>query len=316
MYQLTRPTNESYIPSDDLLSAINTALLLNKPLLLTGEPGTGKTECADFIARQLKRQFPESFHREEALRFNTKSVSVYNDLNYNYDAVEHFNHKGELPKESFISLRSMGMALMGSHPENPDWYTFKNYKKDVVSRGCGYGSVVLIDEIDKAPRDFPNDILAELEKPPFKFRIKELDELEIVQNPEKPVVVIISSNNEKGLPDAFLRRCVFHYIDFPSNEKLLDIVKSNLAADNPFYSDAINLFVEIRNLRELNKKPATSELIDWIACLVSKELMTSDLKDLKNASPEYLRKLEETLGVIAKSKYDSNSIKRKIGTVN
>jgi MoxR-like ATPase len=311
--QITRNENDYYKPSAELLAAVNTALFLQRPLLLSGDPGTGKTECADFIARQLQQLHPDKFNFNRALRFNTKSVSQSSDLFYCYDAVGHFGDKENKKKECFISFNSLGISLMATQEVNKDWYKFSNYEKEVANKYAGFGSVVLIDEIDKAPRDFPNDLLAELEKPPFKFSIKELTDFEIMQNTAKPVVIVITSNNEKGLPDAFLRRCVFHHINFPDEKILLNIIKAKFDnADNPFFMTAIKKFLEIRAIKNINKQPATSELIDWITCLKERDLLNSNLENLKNADVQYRKKIADTLGIIAKTKTDFETIRKEI----
>lgn len=309
--QITRNDEDYYKPSEELLAAVNTALFLQRPLLLSGDPGTGKTECADFIARQLQKTFPDKFNSGKALRFNTKSVSQSSDLFYYYDAVAHFGDKENRDKESFIAFNCLGTALLATQKVNDDWCKFSNYKAEVVNKCSGYGSVVLIDEIDKAPRDFPNDLLAELEKPPFKFSIKELTGFEVVQNPDKPVIIIITSNNEKGLPDAFLRRCVFHHINFPGPEILKEIVKAKLGNNNAYFEDAVNMFIEIRK-KNINKLPATSELIDWIACLEEKGLLNEKLQQWKNADAAYREKIRATLGVIAKTRTDFETLSKEI----
>lgn len=308
--QIANTAEDYYKPGPELLAAINTALFLKRPLLLSGEPGTGKTECANFVARQLNRLYPEKFSSLKALRFNTKSVSQSTDLFYSYDAVAHFGDKTGREKEEFISFNSLGVAMLATHNAKPEWEKFGNYSADVITRKPAFGSVVLIDEIDKAPRDFPNDLLSELEKPPFKFSIKELENFEVRQNPELPIVIIITSNNEKGLPDAFLRRCVFHYIKFPE-ENLLSIVTSNLKSDNKYIDSAIARFLELRK-NNISKKPATSELIDWIACLQHKELLNENLSNWKTADKEYKQKLLDTLGILAKSKVDFETLSQTI----
>jgi len=310
--QIQHQEKDRYKPSDELLAAVNTALFLQRPLLLAGDPGTGKTECADYVARRLKEMYKDKFTGEKALRFNTKSVSQSTDLFYTYDAVAHFGDKDCRPKESFISFNSLGIALLATNAINKEWHKFSNYEKEVVNKYSGCGSVVLIDEIDKAPRDFPNDLLAELEKPPFKFSIKEVAGFEVEQDTSLPVVIIITSNNEKGLPDAFLRRCVFHHINFPGAAALKDIVTAKLNGENPYFENAISLFLDIRSKKNINKQPATSELIDWIACLKEKELLNNSLTNWRSAGTDYRKKIAATLGIIAKTKTDFEILKKEI----
>lgn len=309
--QLVPPFDDYYKPSKALLAAVNTALFLQRPLLLSGEPGTGKTECANFVARQLQRSYPEKFNGNKALRFNTKSISQSNDLFYAYDAVAHFGDKTNRTKETFISFNSLGIALLCTQQPKLEWGLFHNYTSEVLDKKPTFGSVVLIDEIDKAPRDFPNDLLSELEKPPFKFCIKEMSDLQIVQDESIPVFIIITSNNEKGLPDAFLRRCVFHYINFPDKDDLFKIVNANLKLENPYIEKAIIKFLELRN-KNISKRPATSELIDWIACLAQNGLLTDDISKWRNADEAYRQKLVDTFGIIAKSKTDFDTLSKEI----
>ncbi|MGC4101057.1 AAA family ATPase [Ferruginibacter sp.] len=309
--QILRSLTDEYKPSPELLAAINTALFLQRPLLLSGDPGTGKTACADFVARQLSSLYPYVFLTPKALRFDTKSGSQSSDLFYSYDAVSHFGDKTNRSKESFISFNSFGIALLGTNSFNASLNRFMNYEKEVFTKRSCFGSVVLIDEIDKAPRDFPNDLLAELERPPFKFHIKELPDFTVEQDTRFPVFTIITSNNEKGLPDAFLRRCVFHHIRFPDTKELLEIVKSNLKTESPYFETVIEKFTELRN-KNLVKKPATAELIDWIACLQQKRLLNSNMANWKGADDDYKTKLIETLGIITKSQVDFDTVRKEI----
>lgn len=309
--QLTSTNVDTYQPSKELFAAINTALFLKRPLLLSGEPGTGKTECANFIARRLNFLYPQIFTLPTALRFDTKSGSQSSELFYSYDAVSHFGDKTNRPKESFISFNSLGIALLGTHAANHQYRAFANYDSDILSKNPAFGSLVLIDEIDKAPRDFPNDLLAELEKPPFKFSIKEIPGFTIEQDTSFPVFIVVTSNNEKGLPDAFLRRCVYHHINFPGTKELLDIVKMNLNIQNPHIESVIERFTDLRQ-KNLIKNPATSELIEWIACLQYKNLLTGDMGNWRNADEGFKERLIGTLGIITKSKADFETISKEI----
>ena len=300
--------DDHYFPGKELFAAINTALLLERPLLLSGEPGTGKTECAGFLARRLHQIYKEQFKYPSALRFNTKSVSQFSDLFYNYDIVSHFADKTGLKrKEEFISFNTLGAAILATREPIPGFDLFKNYRRDVLEKNLPFSSVVQIDEIDKAPRDFPNDLLAELERPPFSFRIKDHDDLKVEQDAAYPVIIIITTNNEKGLPDAFLRRCVFHHINFPAKENLMKIIKMKLGSESPFIADAVELFLEIRKLNT-EKKPATSELIDWIKCLKEKGLLNEQLKNIKNGTSEQRQEVNNTISSLAKSKADVDAI--------
>ena len=309
--EISYPAPDPYNPSKELLAAINTALFLQRPLLLSGEPGTGKTECANFIARQLHAHYRNLFTHTRALRFDTKSTSQSGDLFYSYDAVAHFADKTGMPKEHFISLNGAGAALMATNKPVDTFLKFRNFNSVPYREGEPAGSVVLIDEIDKAPRDFPNDLLSELEKPPFKFSIKELPGCTIQQDARYPVVIVITSNSEKGLPDAFLRRCVFHHISFPDSRQLLEIVQSNLRAEHTYFKAAIKKFTEIRE-KNIQKKPATSELIDWIARLQKKELLTEHLDQWQMAPPAYKDAVTDTLGIIIKSKADFDAVSNEL----
>ncbi len=311
MIQIPFSNTDEYKPSRELLAAINIALFLQRPLLLSGDPGTGKTDCANFVARRLNFLYPHLFSTATPFRFDTKSGSQSTDLFYSYDAVSHFGDKTNRVKESFISFNAVGIALLGSNQPSQEYNKFVNYDKEVFQKRTAFSSVVLIDEIDKAPRDFPNDLLAELEKPPFKFGIKEIPGFNVVQDPAFPILFIITSNNEKGLPDAFLRRCVFHHISFPGNKELLEIVKSHLKKNSEHFETVIKKFTELRQTN-LVKKPSTSELIDWIACLQQKGLLTSSIADWRNADDDFKKNLIDTLGIITKSKADFETLRREI----
>ncbi|MBL8957506.1 MAG: MoxR family ATPase [Myxococcaceae bacterium] len=227
---------EKYLTDEGLRAAVDCALALQRPLLVKGEPGTGKTLLAEAVSQALGLPM---------LTWHVKSTSKAQDGLYVYDAVQRlhdsrFNDHDVRDIKKYIRLGPLG----------------ESFKAD--SR-----RVLLIDEIDKADLEFPNDLLHELDR--MRFRVIETDE-EIAAR-ERPVV-IITSNNEKDLPDAFLRRCVFHFIEFPQ----ADLMKRIVAVHHPQLNEklaeqAMSIFYELRNLTRLRKRPSTSELIDWIAAL-------------------------------------------------
>jgi MoxR-like ATPase len=227
---------DSYIASDELRHSVNVSVALGRPLLVRGEPGTGKTLLAENVARALEMPL---------LRWHVKSTTKAKDGLYVYDTVarlhdSRFNDGNVKDIAQYIKLGPLGQALDADHRV-----------------------VLLIDEVDKADIEFPNDLLLELDA--MRFRIDETGR-EVVAK-QRPVV-IITSNNEKELPDAFLRRCVFHYIEFPSKELMQKIVRVH----HPDVADkvldqAIEVFFGLRNTPRLRKRPSTSELIDWISAL-------------------------------------------------
>jgi MoxR-like ATPase len=227
---------QSYLTNEALESAVNCALALERPLLVKGEPGTGKTLLAEAIAEGLGM---------ELVRWHVKSTTRAQDGLYVYDTVQRlydsrFGDGDVKDIRRYIKHGPLGQA-------------FSSEKRVVL----------LIDEVDKADLEFPNDLLHELDR--MRFYIPETgDEVVAKQRP----VVVITSNNEKELPDAFLRRCVFHFIDFPEKQLMRDIVgvhHPKLAEE--LVDQAIAAFYQIRDMRRLRKRPSTSELIDWIAAL-------------------------------------------------
>ncbi len=239
---------ERYLTSESLRSAVDCALVLERPLLVKGEPGTGKTLLAEAVSKALGLQL---------LTWHVKSTTRAQDGLYVYDAVQRlhdsrFNDHDVKDIEKYIKLGPLGESF--SAPER---------------------RVLLIDEIDKADLEFPNDLLHELDR--MRFRVIETDR-EVVAK-QRPVV-IITSNNEKDLPDAFLRRCVFHFIDFPDQ----DLMKRIVAVHHPDLSEklteqALQIFYELRALTRLRKRPSTSELVDWIAALKAAGISTLKLDE-------------------------------------
>ena len=229
---------ERYLTNEGLQAAVNCAIALERPLLVKGEPGTGKTLLAEAIAQELGQPL---------LSWNVKSTTRAQDGLYVYDTVQRlydsrFGDGNVKDIRGYIRLGPLGQAFSAKER-----------------------SVLLIDEIDKADIEFPNDLLHELDR--MRFRILETDE-EIAAK-HRPVVVI-TSNNEKELPDAFLRRCVFHFIDFPDQDLMRRIVAvHHPKLDETLADQALEIFYALRAMQRLRKRPSTSELIDWIAVLKS-----------------------------------------------
>jgi MoxR-like ATPase len=253
---------QGYLPDHGLVDAVNVALLLGQPLLLTGEPGTGKTQLAYSVAWQLGLGTP--------LVFETKSTSVEKDLFYTYDSLGRF-HAAQTGEESgdsldYLTYRALGEAIVLANEEK---VVAPRLPKNFV-HGGKRRSVVLMDEVDKAPRDFPNDILNEIEG--MYFKIPELGGVKISADEAMRPVVILTSNSEKHLPDAFLRRCVYYNIPFPDEERLRQIVSTRISQfgndGNPLLSDALELFSMLRESNSgLQKRPATAELLGWLMYL-------------------------------------------------
>lgn len=299
----------AYIPDDGLIKAVEVAIALNKPLLVSGEPGTGKTRLAEYVAWQLHEQTKNDSipFLEECLVFNTKSTSVATDLFYNYDAIAHFRNKNDtLITADFIELQALGKAIALRHGKKSEAVKgiAKTRKFDSLP-DTPHSSVVLIDEIDKAPRDFPNDLLNEIEH--YKFHIKELNQPVVRANNASRVVVIMTSNSEKNLPNAFLRRCVFYHIDFPGKEKLLQITKSRLSLNNGEYKDKIELaFTEFMNIRNkaVYRKPATSEFLEWLCVLRHLGLLDKPFPPNADPKSEEYKYYEAAKSLLVKSSED------------
>lgn len=270
-----------YVAEPGLRDAVNVALVLGQPLLVTGEPGTGKTQLAGSIAHELELSPP--------FMFRTKTTSTAKDLFYRYDALRHFHDANVMKKDSqslsvddYINYEALGLAILYAQ------------KGDSSARR----SVVLIDEVDKAPRDFPNDILNEIEE--FSFTVSETGKSFTADERYRPIV-LLTSNSEKNLPDAFLRRCVFYNIPAPNRAQLETIVRNRLKLSEeffPFVEPLIRHFEDIRGLA-LKKKPATAELLAWLAVLNKMQVNNDSLAPGKSEA------LAFTYSILAKNKEDS-----------
>ena len=270
----------SYLADVGLRNAVNVALALGDPLLLTGEAGCGKTQLAASIAHEFGLRPP--------LVFNAKSTSTARDLFYRYDSLRHFHdiqvrqaEKGGEAGEArgrpisvldYIDFEALGLAVLLSKPSAE----VEGYLRPELAGGGPCRSVVLIDEIDKAPRDLPNDLLNEIAS--MEFTVRETGMSFKAELKYRPIV-ILTSNSEKNLPDAFMRRCVFYHIEFPKAERLREIVTRRIELSSGFTPQmldaAIARFEEIREMR-LKKKPATAELIAWVRILDRLGLDVSD----------------------------------------
>ena len=258
--------SKNYISTNDLTVAVNASIALEKPLLVKGEPGTGKTELARQIASSLKLQIIE---------WSIKSTTKAQQGLYEYDAVSRLRDS-QLGEE----IKDISKYIK----KGKIWESFETTKK----------SVLLIDEIDKADIEFPNDLLQELDK--MEFYIYETGE--VVKANHRPII-IITSNNEKELPEAFLRRCFFHYIQFPEIDTLRKIVEVHFPdIKKSLLETALKKFFQIREVPGLKKKPSTSEALDWIKLLLVEDL---DSKDLKSDGKNILPKLH---GALLKNEQD------------
>ena len=257
-----------YIASSELQEAVNVAIALERPLLLKGEPGTGKTLLAESVAQSLKHPL-HTWH--------VKSTSKAQEGLYVYDAVQRlydsrFGDSDVSDIRQYIRFGALGTAFTQNEQ-----------------------SVVLIDEIDKADIEFPNDLLHELDK--MSFRVHETGDIHAAQ--QRPLV-IITSNNEKELPDAFLRRCIFHFIEFPSRDLMAEIVNvHHPEVRKTLVEEAIARFYFVRGLDGMRKPPSTSELIDWIGALVKGGISEDEIT---NTLP--------FMGALVKKEQDEAMLKR------
>lgn len=267
---------ETYIAANDLQVAVNAAIHLQRPLLVKGEPGTGKTLLAHEVAKALGM---------ELYTWHVKSTTSAQQGLYEYDAVSRLRDS-QLGDERVNDIRHY-------IKRGPVWQAFQSASR----------SVLLIDEIDKADIEFPNDLLLELDK--MEFYCYELQQtISAIHRP----VVIITSNNEKELPDAFLRRCFFHYIQFPDKETMKAIVDAHFPElEERLFKSALAVFYGMREVSGLKKRPTTSELIDWLRLLVMGRVGIDELEqiDLRTALPPFA-------GALLKNEADLSLLQGKI----
>jgi MoxR-like ATPase len=267
---------DQYVATDDLKLAVNAALALKRPLLVKGEPGTGKTMLAEEVSEALGLPL---------LQWHIKSTTKAQQGLYEYDAVSRLRDSqlGDERVKDIHNYIVKGVLWQAFESEQP--------------------VAVLIDEIDKADIEFPNDLLREIDR--MEFHVYETREL--IKAKHRPLV-IITSNNEKDLPDAFLRRCFFHYIRFPDAEVMQQIVDVHFPhIKKDLLSAALKQFYEVRNLPGLKKKPSTSELIDWLKLLVAEDIPLEVLqsKDDKVSVPPLV-------GALLKNEQDLNLFERLV----
>ena len=265
---------KNYVATQDLKMAVNAAITLERPLLIKGEPGTGKTVLAHEIAKGLKTPL---------LEWNIKSTTKAQQGLYEYDAVARLRDSqlGEDRVHDISNYINKGKL----------WEAFESKKRPIL----------LIDEIDKADIEFPNDLLHELDK--MSFHVYETGETVTAKN--RPII-INTSNNEKDLPDAFLRRCFFHYIQFPDSETMSKIVDVHFPDIKPrLLSAAMTRFFEIRDMPGLKKKPSTSELLDWLKLLLVEDI---DPETLKESDPKKL--IPPLHGALLKNEQDVHLFER------
>ncbi len=273
--------SEPYIASKTLADAVNIALYLRRPLLLEGDPGCGKTRLAYAVAYELGYPLHACYIR---------STSRAQDLLYEYDAVRRLydlqesktasKQNQELSRKKYITLGELGKAIEQSQQ--------------------GFPSVVLIDEIDKADIDFPNDLLLELDR--LQFQVKEVPEMSFdalqgkkrQENRDILPLIIVTSNREKELPKPFLRRCLFYYVEFPNQNDLKKIIKSHFQSEiTPLFEEAVKKFWELRELKTWRKIPGTSEFLDWVTILERDEKANKITAEvLENTHPVDLPYLE------------------------
>lgn len=263
-------STQDYVASKELLSSVNVAIALKKPLLIKGEPGTGKTMLAQAVANSLGKKL---------IIWNIKSTTKAQDGLYMYDTIQRL-YDGQFGEEGVDDIaRYIKLGKLGEAFESDEQV------------------VLLIDEIDKADLEFPNDLLWELDQMEFYIH-----ETKCTVTAKHRPIVIITSNAEKELPDAFLRRCIFHYIDFPDAALMEEIIRTHYPnVEENLMKNAMQVFYDIRTIRDIRKKPSTSELIDWINAL-----------QIGGIPADTLRKHLPFLGVVVKKDEDLETVRQEI----
>ena len=265
---------ENYVATDDLQLAVNASVTLQKPLLIKGEPGTGKTLLAEELAKGLGKRL---------IQWHIKSTTKAQQGLYEYDAVSRLRDS-QLGDDRVHDIKHY-------IKKGKLWEAFDSDEQVVL----------LIDEIDKADIEFPNDLLVEIDK--MEFHVYETGE--IIKARQRPIVVI-TSNNEKELPDAFLRRCFFHYINFPDRDTMKAIINVHYPTiKKDLVQEALDVFFEVRNIPGLKKKPSTSELIDWLKLLMSDDIPDEILKDRDGSSA-----IPPLYGALMKNEQDVQLLER------
>jgi MoxR-like ATPase len=265
---------DNYVSTDDLSMAVNASIALERPLIIKGEPGTGKTLLAIEVAKSLGK---------ELIEWHIKSTTKAHQGLYEYDAVTRLRDS-QLGDERVKDIQNY-------IKKGKLWEAFESDKQVVL----------LVDEIDKADIEFPNDLLQELDR--MEFYCYETNQT--IKAKHRPII-IITSNNEKDLPDAFLRRCFFHYIQFPERDTMQQIVDVHYPKiKKKLVKDALDIFFDIRKVPGLKKKPSTSELIDWLKLLMSDDIPSEILKNADNS-----KAIPPLYGALLKNEQDVHLLER------